>query len=49
VPIIWTTFDLGGEDAGTRMYTANWNYIYNATLGYSAKITLRNARATAWA
>lgn len=48
LPLVWTGFELAGENAGSRMYTANFQGIYDATAAYLFRAIFRNDRASLW-
>lgn len=48
LPGAWSAVNLGGTDAGTRMYEFTYQYVYDATNAYGLQIRAQNARSAAW-
>jgi len=48
VPCFYTSWDLTGEDAQTRIAKANFQYSYDPTNAFSTKITVVNGRTAAY-
>ncbi len=48
LPGAWSAFDLGGEDAGTRVYELRLQYVMDPVNAYGFQLRAQNARATAF-
>ncbi len=48
VQVIWTEFDLAGEEGGVRTYTASFSYIHDSSNGFASRVRAQSARATAF-
>jgi hypothetical protein len=49
IPGAWELFDLGGTDAGTRVYELSLDYVYDPTNAFGLQIRCQNARTTEYA
>lgn len=49
VQIVWTSFNLLGEEAGVRAYEAEWGYVHDAVSNFAARVRCQNARTAAFA
>lgn len=48
IPGGWEMFNLGRTDAGTRVYGARLQYVYDTQNDYGLQIRCQNARTSAW-
>ena len=48
LPCVASAVDLTPEDQGTKVYKFSFQYIYDPTNAFSARITVVNGRTTAW-
>ncbi|HEY7061728.1 MAG TPA: phage tail tube protein [Chloroflexota bacterium] len=49
LPGAWSTMDLSGTDANTRVYSAGYSYVYSPVLAAGLQITAINGRTAAFA
>ncbi len=48
IPGFWSAMDIGQTDAGTRVYQATMEYLYDPTNAFGMRMRVLNGRATAW-
>lgn len=48
IPCTWTAFDLGSQDAGTRVLKGTFNYKFDAVNAFSYRATVVSSRGTAY-